>query len=120
MPMSKNRPDDQPQTLYDLLQVSPRAKAEVIPAAYHVLARSYHPDVSRHPHSAQLMRRLNAAYDVLSDPVRRADYDVHCGRPARALGGNGRAASGKRAARSPRRDPPARRRAEPLLEQRTM
>lgn len=62
--------------LYDLLQVSPRATQAVLKAAYRVLARAYHPDVNASPHAAERMRRLNAAYEILSDPDLRARYDA--------------------------------------------
>lgn len=64
-----------PASLYDVLQVTPRAEPDVIQASYRVLARIYHPDVSRDPESAVRMREINAAYDVLRDPTRRAQYD---------------------------------------------
>src|SRR5438876_7796533 len=62
--------------LYEVLQVSAKASPEVIQAAYRVLARSYHPDVNASPNAARMMRQLNAAYKVLSDPERRARYDA--------------------------------------------
>jgi hypothetical protein len=62
--------------LYEVLQVSAKASPEVLQAAYRVLARAYHPDVNRTPGAARMMRQLNAAYTVLSDPVRRAKYDA--------------------------------------------
>jgi len=64
---------------YAVLQVHPRAIPEVIDKAYRVLVRQYHPDV--HPpdkrswaHSR--MALLNVAYDILSDPATRAEYDA--------------------------------------------
>jgi DnaJ-domain-containing protein 1 len=65
-----------PSSFYDVLQVTPKAEPDVIQASYRVLARLYHPDVSRDPESAARMREINAAYDVLRDPVRRAEYDA--------------------------------------------
>jgi curved DNA-binding protein CbpA len=62
--------------LYEVLQVSPRAKAEVIHAAYRVLVRDYHPDVSQAANADEHMRRLNAAHEILTDPERRAHYDA--------------------------------------------
>src|SRR5215472_4599646 len=62
--------------LYEVLQVSPKASPEVVQAAYRVLARAYHPDVNTSPNAARMMRQLNAAYTVLSDPERRARYDA--------------------------------------------
>src|SRR5262249_59337592 len=63
------------RSLYEILQVDPRAEPEVLEAAYRRLARKYHPDVSGTDDSAQRMKELNAAYQVLKDPVKRADYD---------------------------------------------
>ncbi|EKZ95844.1 hypothetical protein D769_28147, partial [Cupriavidus sp. HMR-1] len=63
-------------THYDNLKVSRDAPAEVIRAAYKSLSQKYHPD--RHADSEQanrIMRLLNAAYDVLSDPAKRAEHD---------------------------------------------
>lgn len=60
---------------YTILQVDPRAEPEVIEAAYRRLSRKYHPDVNGRPDAGLRMRELNEAYDVLSDPDRRAAYD---------------------------------------------
>src|SRR3954470_16235915 len=62
-------------TLYDVLQVSPWCEPEVIQAAYRALARSRHPDVNHDPDAEDQMRRLNVAYQTLSDPSRRMRYD---------------------------------------------
>jgi len=70
-----------PTDLYELLQVSPRASLGVIQAAYRVLARAYHPDVNDGPETVRVMRRLNAAYAVLSDSRRRARYDAQFSPP---------------------------------------
>lgn len=59
---------------YKVLQVDPEADPEVIQAAYHRLARKFHPDVGGAA-DAERMARLNAAWEVLRDPVRRAAYD---------------------------------------------
>jgi hypothetical protein len=84
--MDEYAPDRHPLSHYEVLQVSPRADQEVIQAAYRALARSYHPDVSQDPNAARLMGALNAAYEVLSDPERRARYDVQSARSARIHG----------------------------------
>jgi curved DNA-binding protein CbpA len=57
---------------YDVLQVSPRADAEVIEKAYRVLIGKHHPDKGGDTRHAQ---QLNEAHDVLGDPRKRADYD---------------------------------------------
>lgn len=76
------RPRQEPprqNTLYDLLEVSPNASPEVIKAAYRQLAMKYHPD--RQPdaqarrRAEEQMKAINAAYEILSDPVQRAEYD---------------------------------------------
>jgi hypothetical protein len=71
-----------PSDPYETLQVSPHASSDVIRAAYRVLARNYHPDVSTSPTAALRMQELNAAYHALIDPARRAQFDaqLHIGR----------------------------------------
>jgi curved DNA-binding protein CbpA len=59
---------------YKILQVDPEADPEVIQAAYHRLARKFHPDVGGSA-DAERMARLNLAWEVLRDPDRRAAYD---------------------------------------------
>ena len=61
---------------YAVLQVSPTAEAAVIEAAYRQLARLYHPDVNRAPGAKERMQAINAAYEILGDPERRAAYDA--------------------------------------------
>lgn len=60
---------------YRILQVDPEAEDEVIQAAYRRLAQKYHPDRSPGPEGATRMVAINAAWDLLRDPVRRAAYD---------------------------------------------
>jgi hypothetical protein len=60
---------------YRTLQVDPSADADVVEAAYKRLARKYHPDLNRAPSAAELMKELNAAYEVVGDAVRRREYD---------------------------------------------
>jgi Ca-activated chloride channel family protein len=61
--------------LYAVLNVSPDANAEEIKRAYRLLARQYHPDAQSAPGTAALFRQIQEAYDVLSEPNRRAAYD---------------------------------------------
>jgi hypothetical protein len=62
-------------SLYEVLQVDPRAEPEIVEAAYRRLARKYHPDVSASADAERRMKEINAAYQVLRDPARRATYD---------------------------------------------
>ena len=60
------------ESLYRVLQVDPGANQLVIQAAYRVLARIFHPDVEG---DDDQMKRLNHAWSILGDPLRRAEYD---------------------------------------------
>ncbi|WP_322818127.1 pentapeptide repeat-containing protein [Tepidiforma sp.] len=79
---------------YAELEVSASASFEEVRAAYRRLAREHHPDVNSSAEAAVRMRRINEAWEVLRDPVRRAEYDRS--RPA----GAARAFSGARAGRA--------------------
>lgn len=61
--------------LYEILQVDPSVDQEVIRTAYRALAQRFHPDLNSSPQAAELMKQVNEAYGVLSDPVKRAAYD---------------------------------------------
>ena len=60
---------------YEILQVSEKAEQEVIEAAYRRLARKYHPDTNPQQTANLYMQKLNWAYEQLSDPIKRAEYD---------------------------------------------
>jgi len=62
--------------LYSVLSVSRGASAEEIKKAYRRLARQYHPDVNAEAGSAEKFKEINLAYEVLSDPERRRQYDA--------------------------------------------
>lgn len=59
---------------YERLELSPNASPAVIKAAYKSLMQRYHPD--RSPDSADIAVSIGHAYEVLSDPARRAAYDL--------------------------------------------
>ncbi len=62
--------------LYRILQVDPAADVEVIDAAFRRLAKKYHPDTGGSEASDQTMSALNHAYEVISNPERRQQYDA--------------------------------------------
>ena len=63
---------------YDWLEVSPKASAEVIEKAYKALVLKYHPDVYKGDfrEAEEIIKKLNEAYNVLSDKEKRAKYDL--------------------------------------------
>ena len=72
-----------PISLYDLLGVSKSADSEDIRKAYLIRTRVVHPDrFNRAQQAAEwlqandMLRELNGAYEVLSDPAKRAHYDA--------------------------------------------
>jgi hypothetical protein len=63
---------------YRELGVAPNASAETIRQAYLALARRYHPDrapTGRVAEYEERMKRINTAYEVLSNPESRRLYD---------------------------------------------
>jgi molecular chaperone DnaJ len=60
---------------YAELGVARDADAETIKRAFRRKARECHPDVSDAPDAEECFKRLNEAYDVLSDPAKRDQYD---------------------------------------------
>jgi len=60
---------------YKTLQVDSEAEDEVIVAAYRRLARKYHPDVTAGAEAAARMTAINAAWELIGDPKKRAAYD---------------------------------------------
>jgi len=60
---------------YELLGVPRTATEADIKSAFRTLARELHPDVSTEPDAGARFRDVAEAYEVLSDPERRATYD---------------------------------------------
>lgn len=61
---------------YEVLGVSRSASADEIKSAYRRLARKYHPDVNQgDPTSEEKFKEVSGAYEVLSDPEKRARFD---------------------------------------------
>jgi molecular chaperone DnaJ len=80
---------------YEILGVSRAAQPEEIKRAYRKLAVKYHPD--KNPGDAQaesLFKELAEAYDVISNPEKRAAYDRFGHAAFQRPGGGGRGAAG--------------------------
>src|SRR4051812_33587946 len=77
---------------YEVLGVQHRADAEAIKAAYFEAAKKFHSDAfsgmelgSVRPLVEELFTRVSEAYGVLTDPEKRAEYDVYLDRKAKGL-----------------------------------
>jgi curved DNA-binding protein CbpA len=92
---------------YKVLQVDHEAEDEVIQAAYRRLAQKYHPDRSPGPDAAARMVAINAAWDILRDPARRAEHDRKRSTPAGSTASGPAPASDPGARRSAARTPAA-------------
>ncbi len=92
------------ESYYELLQVSENADPEIIQAAYHRLVLRYHPDRSSESNAAEMTQKLNAAYEILNDPTKRAEYDQEL----RGSGGRSTSGRSERARRTSQGNPPPR------------
>ncbi len=64
---------------YEILQIDKNASPEIIEKAYKTLAKKYHPDLQTGENKKQaeeILKQINEAYDVLSDPEKKEHYDA--------------------------------------------
>jgi DnaJ-class molecular chaperone len=64
------------QTLYDILGVDKTASDIDIKKAYRSLSLKYHPDRNSTPEAKPRFQEINEAYETLSDPNKRQQYDM--------------------------------------------
>ena len=60
---------------YEALQISPNADQETVHRVYRLQAQRFHPD-NQETGNASTFRLISDAYQTLSDPQKRADYDA--------------------------------------------
>lgn len=74
---------------YKLLGLTRDATQEEIKKAYRKLAREYHPDVCEQPDAEERFKEIATAYEVLSDPGKKQQYDTFgtTGRSAQGFNG---------------------------------
>lgn len=78
---------------YEILGLKKGASGEEVKKAYRNLARSHHPDVDKSPGAEARFKEINQAYQILSDPQKKAAYDQfgHAAfRPGGSSGASGR------------------------------
>lgn len=73
--MGQLMPEEGPVDYYEVLQVSTNAEPETISRVFRMLAQRYHPD-NQQTGNEERFRTILEAHTVLSDPEKRARYDV--------------------------------------------
>jgi molecular chaperone DnaJ len=63
------------ENLYAVLGVAPNASADEIRKVYRSLAMRYHPGRNDAPAAEVRFKSVSKAYEILSDPAKRAEYD---------------------------------------------
>jgi curved DNA-binding protein len=63
------------KSLYETLGVSENATASEIKKAYRSLAKKYHPDINKTAEAEEKFKEINAAYEILGDEKKKAQYD---------------------------------------------
>jgi curved DNA-binding protein len=62
---------------YKIMGIEPTASEQEIKTAYRRLARKYHPDLNKAANAEALFKEMGEAYEILKDPEKRAQYDLH-------------------------------------------
>jgi hypothetical protein len=68
--------EKRPETFYELLGLKSSANPQDIKSGYRRMARQWHPDVCREADAADRFRRINEAYLLFCDPIKKRKYDA--------------------------------------------
>ncbi|SJZ73979.1 molecular chaperone DnaJ [Anaerorhabdus furcosa] len=76
---------------YEVLGLAKGASEADIKKAYRTLAKKYHPDMNKDAGAEDKFKEISEAYEVLSDPQKKASYDQfgHAGMEGAGFGGAG-------------------------------
>src|SRR5687768_9226534 len=75
-PITDVMTDSKALDCYEVLQVNPNAELDTIHRVYRLLAQRFHPDNKETGDEARF-REIHEAYVTLSDPAKRAKYDIY-------------------------------------------
>jgi len=64
------------ESLYNILEIKPSASQEEVKKAFYALAKKYHPDFNPDENAGDSFKRVQKAYEVLSNPLTRQTYDI--------------------------------------------
>ena len=64
------------QGYYAILGVSQEANFQDIKRSYRKLAKKYHPDRNKSPSAEEIIKKINEAFEILSDRGKRKQYDL--------------------------------------------
>ena len=67
---------DAKKDFYKILEIDRKASDKEIKKAFREKAKHLHPDKNKSPNAEAQFRELAEAYEVLSDPQKRKEYDV--------------------------------------------
>jgi DnaJ-class molecular chaperone len=63
---------------YAIMEVSEHANYREIRSAFRRLAKKYHPDLNNSEQAEEMIKKINVAFEVLSDKEKRREYDSIC------------------------------------------
>lgn len=76
MPNQRTRSHIQDETYYDILGIANNASHDEIKTSYRKLSLKYHPDRNTDKSKSEFYKKINEAYNTLSDDIKRKNYDV--------------------------------------------